>query len=158
MCIVFLPNPPITILVLLNCLIKDEWLTFLKRCFWLVRQESNNHVTMKFLSSFCLNQNKNIDNDLYCNILMSFQTFFSVTMKEQGRSWRSCWSCWAKQYFSFLFLENFPFSYKIYAISARVHLRPVYLYTAKISVQTRPRDAIFCFVIGGAVIVIQKIL
>ena len=48
MCIVFLPNPPIAILELPNCL-SHEWLTFLKRCYWLVRQEYNNHVTMKVL-------------------------------------------------------------------------------------------------------------
>ena len=39
-CIVFLPNPPTAILELPNCL-SHEWLTFLKRWFWLVRQEYN---------------------------------------------------------------------------------------------------------------------
>ena len=48
----FLPNPPIAILELSNCL-SHKWLTFLKRCYWLVRQEYKT--------------NKNIDNDLYCN-------------------------------------------------------------------------------------------
>ena len=48
--LVFLPNPPIAILELPNCL-SHEWLTFLKRCYWLVRQEYNNHVTMKVLIS-----------------------------------------------------------------------------------------------------------
>ena len=37
-CIALLPNPPIVILELPNCL-SHEWLTFLKRCYWLVRQE-----------------------------------------------------------------------------------------------------------------------
>ena len=55
---VFLPNPPIAILELPNCL-RHEWLTFLKRCYWLVRPEYNKHVTMKALI-FCINQNKNI--------------------------------------------------------------------------------------------------
>ena len=40
MCIVFLPNPPIAILELPHYL-SHEWLTFLKRCYWLVRQECN---------------------------------------------------------------------------------------------------------------------
>ena len=44
--IVFLPNLPIAILELPNCL-SHEWLTFLKRCYWLVRQEHNKHVTTK---------------------------------------------------------------------------------------------------------------
>ena len=44
------PNPPIAILELPNCL-SHEWLTFLKRCYWLVRQEYNKHVTMKVLIS-----------------------------------------------------------------------------------------------------------
>ena len=35
---VFLQNLPIAILELPNCLSR-EWLTFLKRCYWLVRQE-----------------------------------------------------------------------------------------------------------------------
>ena len=48
-CIVFLPSPPIAIPELPNCS-SHEWLTFLKRCYWLVRQEYNKHVTMK--SSF----------------------------------------------------------------------------------------------------------
>ena len=47
-CIVFLPNPPTAILELSNCL-SYEWLTFLKRCYWLVRQEYNKYVTMKVL-------------------------------------------------------------------------------------------------------------
>ena len=41
-----LPNPPIAILELPNCF-SHEWLTFLKRCYWLVRQEYNKHVTIK---------------------------------------------------------------------------------------------------------------
>ena len=45
-CIVLLPNPPIAIVQLPNCL-SHECLTFLKRCYWLVRQEYNKHVTMK---------------------------------------------------------------------------------------------------------------
>ena len=49
-CIVFLPNPPIAILELPNCF-SHERLTFLKRCYWLVRQEYNKHVTMKVLIS-----------------------------------------------------------------------------------------------------------
>ena len=49
-CIVFLPNPPTAILELPNCL-SHEWLTFLKRWFWLVRQEYNKHVTTKVLIS-----------------------------------------------------------------------------------------------------------
>ena len=49
-CIVFLPIPPIAILELPNCL-NHEWLTFLKRCYWLVRQEYNKHVTMKVFIS-----------------------------------------------------------------------------------------------------------
>ena len=36
-CIVFLPNPPIAMLELPSCL-SHEWLTLLKRCYWLVRQ------------------------------------------------------------------------------------------------------------------------
>ena len=47
---VFLRNPPIAILELPNCL-SHEWLTFLKCCYWLVRQECNKHVTMKDLIS-----------------------------------------------------------------------------------------------------------
>ena len=35
-CIVFLPNPPIAILELPYCLSRG-WLTFLKRCYWLVK-------------------------------------------------------------------------------------------------------------------------
>ena len=49
-CIVFLPNPPIEILELPNCL-SHEWLTFLKRCYWLVRKEYNKHVTIKVFIS-----------------------------------------------------------------------------------------------------------
>ena len=49
-CIVFLLNNLIAILELPNCL-SHEWLTFLKRCYWLVRQEYNKHVTMKVLIS-----------------------------------------------------------------------------------------------------------
>ena len=49
-CIEFLPYSPIAILVLPNCL-SHEWLTFLKRCYWLVRQEYNRHVTIKVLIS-----------------------------------------------------------------------------------------------------------
>ena len=49
-CIVFLPNPPIVILELPNCL-SHVSLTFLKRCYWLVRQQYNKHVTMKVLIS-----------------------------------------------------------------------------------------------------------
>ena len=37
-CIVFLPNPPTAILELPNRL-SHESLTFLKRCYWLARQE-----------------------------------------------------------------------------------------------------------------------
>ena len=48
MCIVFLPNPAMAIRELPNCL-NHEWLTFLKRCYWLVRQEYNKHATMKVL-------------------------------------------------------------------------------------------------------------
>ena len=44
--IVFWPNPPITILELPNYL-SYGWLTFLKRCYWLIGQEYNKHVTMK---------------------------------------------------------------------------------------------------------------
>ena len=42
-CIMFLPNPPIAILELHNCLSHDEG------------------------PHFCIHQNKNIDDDLYCN-------------------------------------------------------------------------------------------
>ena len=49
-CIVFLLNAPIAILELLNSL-SQGWLTFLKRCCWLVRQEYNKHVTTKILNS-----------------------------------------------------------------------------------------------------------
>ena len=45
-CIVFWPNRPIAILELPNCL-SYGWLTFLKRCYWLVGQEYNKQVTMK---------------------------------------------------------------------------------------------------------------
>ena len=64
-CIVIFPNPPMGILELPSCL-SHEWLTFLKRCHWLVRQEYNRHVTMKVHAHFCINQNENTD-DLYCN-------------------------------------------------------------------------------------------
>ena len=47
---VFLLNSPIAILELPNCL-RNGWLTFLKRCYWLVRQEYNKHVTMKVFIS-----------------------------------------------------------------------------------------------------------
>ena len=47
---VFLLNSPIAIPELPNCL-SHEWLTFLKRCYWLVRQEYNKHATMKVLIS-----------------------------------------------------------------------------------------------------------
>ena len=40
LCVVFLPNLPIEILKLPNCL-SYEWLTFLKRCYLLIRQEYN---------------------------------------------------------------------------------------------------------------------
>ena len=49
-CIVFLPNPPIAILELPYCSSR-AWLTFLKRFYWLVRQEYNTHVMMKDLIS-----------------------------------------------------------------------------------------------------------
>ena len=49
-CIVFLPSSPITIPEIPNCL-SHKWLTFLKRCHWLVRQEYNKHVTIKGLIS-----------------------------------------------------------------------------------------------------------
>ena len=49
-CFVFLPNPPIAILELPNCL-SHESLTFLKRCYWFLGQEYNKHVTMKVLIS-----------------------------------------------------------------------------------------------------------
>ena len=39
-----------TVLELPNCL-SHEWLTFLKLCYWLVKQEYNRHVTMKVLIS-----------------------------------------------------------------------------------------------------------
>ena len=58
---VFLPNPPKAILKLPNCL-GHEWLTVLKRYYWLVRQEYNRHVVDEG-PHFCINQNKNIDND-----------------------------------------------------------------------------------------------
>ena len=45
-----LPNLPITTLELPNCF-SHERLTFLKRCYWLVRQEYNKHMTMKVLIS-----------------------------------------------------------------------------------------------------------
>ena len=45
-CIVFLPNPSIAILELPNCL-SYGWVTYLKRCYWLVGQEYNKQVTMK---------------------------------------------------------------------------------------------------------------
>ena len=47
---VFLPNPPIVILELPNCS-SHGWLIFLKRCYWLVRQKYNKHVTMQDLIS-----------------------------------------------------------------------------------------------------------
>ena len=49
-CIVFLPNLPIAILESPNYL-GHKWLTFLKCCYWLIRQEYNKHVTMKVLIS-----------------------------------------------------------------------------------------------------------
>ena len=49
-CIVFLPSPPTAIRESPNCL-SHEWLTFLKRCYWLVRPEYNKNVTMKDLIS-----------------------------------------------------------------------------------------------------------
>ena len=45
-CIVFLPNPPIAILELPNCL-SHEWLTFLKRCYFVAEGPH-----------FCINQKK----------------------------------------------------------------------------------------------------
>ena len=60
-CIVFLPNPPVAMLELPNCL-SHEWLTFLK--YWLVRQEYNRARDDEG-PHFCINQNKNIDNDFY---------------------------------------------------------------------------------------------
>ena len=65
-CIVFLPNPPIGILKLPYCSSRG-WLNFLKRCYWLVRGKDNAHVMTKDLMHSCINQNKNIDNDLYCS-------------------------------------------------------------------------------------------
>ena len=47
-CIVLLPNPPIAILELPYCS-SLAWLTLLKRCYWLVRQKYNTHVTTKDL-------------------------------------------------------------------------------------------------------------
>ena len=50
-CVLCFANQPITILeLLLNCSSRG-WPTFLKRCYWLVRQEYNTHVTMKDLIS-----------------------------------------------------------------------------------------------------------
>ena len=49
-CIVLWPSPPIAILKLTNCL-SHGWLTFLKRCYWFVRQEYNKHMTTKDLIS-----------------------------------------------------------------------------------------------------------
>ena len=46
-----LPNPPMAILELPRNCLSHEWLTFLKRCYWLVRQEYNKHVTIKVLIS-----------------------------------------------------------------------------------------------------------
>ena len=54
---------PISGYELPNCLSR-EWLTVLKRCYWLVSQEYNKDDECPH---FCINQNKNIDNDIYCN-------------------------------------------------------------------------------------------
>ena len=58
-CIVFMPNPPIRNLEFPYCS-SGGWLTLLKRCYWLVWQEYNTHVTMKD-PCFCINQNKYMD-------------------------------------------------------------------------------------------------
>ena len=63
--IVFWPYPLIAILKLPNYL-SHRWPTFLKRCYWFVRQEYYKHVTMKGLI-FCINLNKNIDSYLHYN-------------------------------------------------------------------------------------------
>ena len=44
-------NPPIAILQLANCL-SHEWPTFLKRCYWLLRQEYKRYSTRRRRSSF----------------------------------------------------------------------------------------------------------
>ena len=64
-CIVFFPNPPIGILEL-PCCSSRRWPTFLKCCYWLVRSKIQ-YARDDEGNYFCINQNKNIDNDLYCS-------------------------------------------------------------------------------------------
>ena len=59
-CIVFLPNPPTTIPKLPSRL-SHVWLTFLKRCNWLVRHARIQQARDDKGPYFCINQNKNID-------------------------------------------------------------------------------------------------
>ena len=82
-----------------NCL-SHEWLTFLKRCYWPVKQKYNKHVTIK--SSF-LHKPKQKHNDLHCNsnefsnrlfyLLFAFPKFKgrlvpnSSTIELWGRIW-----------------------------------------------------------------------
>ena len=59
-------NKPMDIQVCVCVCSSRGWLTFLKRCYWLVR------VKIQYARDdegphFCINQNKNIDNDLYCS-------------------------------------------------------------------------------------------
>ena len=68
----FLPNLPIAILELPNCL-SHRWLTFPKRCYWFVGQQYNKHVT----TTIFLHQ-KNTQIMTYIIILMSVQTIYSI--------------------------------------------------------------------------------
>ena len=63
MCIVFLPNTPLGILELPYCS-SCRWLTFLKHCFWLVMEKNACDDKGPHL---WINQNRNIDNNLYCS-------------------------------------------------------------------------------------------
>ena len=77
----FFQNPLIAILELLNCL-GQEWLTFLKRCYCLVRQEYNKHVRAKVL--ICAKSTTNTQKMTYILILMGFKTILSINDEHTG--------------------------------------------------------------------------
>ena len=65
LCIVFLPNAPRGIFELPYCS-SCGWLTVLKRCYlvsWVKIQYARDDEG----PYFCINENKNTDNDLYCS-------------------------------------------------------------------------------------------
>ena len=62
-CIVFWPNQPIRVSELINCS-RYGWTVKPKHCYWLFGRENNTHLTRDDEElHFCINLDKNIDNE-----------------------------------------------------------------------------------------------